>query len=93
MTSRLHRILVGEGYTAFIAVGYQLSIVYVDGAQMRFDVPKELHARVLCYVWADKRIEATWVESTLLCITSTRYVPKWVFNDTREAEQMFPNEF
>jgi hypothetical protein len=92
MTSRLHRILTSEGYVAFIAVGYQLSVVYVDGAQMRYE-PKEYHAKILCYVWADGRVEATWVESTDLCITSRRFIPRHIFNCTREANEVYGGEF
>jgi hypothetical protein len=93
MTSRLHRILTSEGYTAFIAVGYQLSVITVDGAQMRYDIPTEMHAKILCYVWADGKVEATWVEATGLLLTSRRFIPRHIFNCVDEANKVYGGEF
>jgi hypothetical protein len=93
MTSRLHRILVGEGYAAFISVGWQLQTVTVDGERMSYSVPRELHAKVLCYVWADRRIEAVWVEATILGICQRRFLPARIYSDVEDARKDYPTEF
>jgi hypothetical protein len=93
-SAKLHRILVSEGFTAFIAVGHQLSVIHIDDdGRMRYDLPRNYHAKLLCYVWADKRIEATWVEATLLCVTTSRFLPRHVFSDTSEANRVYQGEF
>jgi hypothetical protein len=93
MTSRLHRILAAEGYTAFVAVGWQLQTVTVDGERMSYSVPRELHAKVLCYVWSGGKVEATWVEATTLGICQRRFLPARIYNDVEDAQKEYPGEF